>query len=114
MRFFCFLSFFCFLCFPSLRADDACANCAPKAEAAAEKPARHPLKGIVKRVNAEKSRITVKHEEIPGFMAAMTMVFSVTAEDVKRLKEGDSISAVLVRTSDGWALEEIVLLPAGS
>jgi Cu/Ag efflux protein CusF len=114
-RFFYFFSFlFLLSSTPALRADDACACCGPKAQSDAEKPERHPLKGIVKRLNTEKSRVTVKHEEIPGFMAAMTMVFSVSADDVKRLKEGDQISAVLLRTSDGWALEQIVVLPPAS
>ncbi|MDX2186075.1 MAG: copper-binding protein [Opitutaceae bacterium] len=92
---------------PRLLAEESCKCCEPTSEKAGEAAEKHPLKGVIRRVNAEKSRITVKHEEIPGFMAAMTMVFTVTPEDAKRLKEGQQIEGVLSRKDGDWILSEI-------
>ncbi len=38
---------------------------------------RYALKGRVVAVDRDKKKATVKHEEIPGFMAAMTMPFPI-------------------------------------
>ncbi|CAM2987787.1 copper-binding protein [Rariglobus hedericola] len=98
-------------------ADDCCA--APVAGVAAtgtEKeietaPARHPLKGVVLDVLAEKSALLVKHEEIPGVMKAMTMLLKVDAETLKSdaAKKGAAITGQLVRKTDGWWLESSVI-----
>ncbi|MDQ8179632.1 SCO family protein [Pelagicoccus sp. SDUM812005] len=56
---------------------------------------------MVQAVDSEKVEMTVAHEEIPGFMQAMTMVFRVSAGDVKTFKEGDQIKARMVRDEDG-------------
>lgn len=56
---------------------------------------------MVQAVDAEKSELTVAHEEIPGFMPAMTMVFRVSPGDAEALKQGDRIRARLTRDEDG-------------
>ena len=38
---------------------------------------RYPLKGKVVAVDKAKKKATVKHEEIPGYMDAMTMDFPI-------------------------------------
>jgi len=38
---------------------------------------RYPLTGQVLAVHAERNEILIRHEEIPGFMDAMTMPFGV-------------------------------------
>jgi Cu/Ag efflux protein CusF len=90
---------------------------APVASFAAEKSAdaaksadaikRHPLKGVVTGVLAEKSAILVKHEEIPGVMRAMTMMFKVDADTLKSSKEGQAITALMSRQGDAWVLEKV-------
>ena len=56
----------------------------------------HTLRGEVRRVYVETGRLTVKHEEIAGWMEAMTMTFPVdNAEITKKLKRGDRILATV-------------------
>jgi hypothetical protein len=74
-------------------------------------PKRHPLKGIVIDVLADKSALLVKHEEIPGVMKAMTMLLKVDADTLKSpaATKGAAITGLLVRKADGWWLEEAKL-----
>lgn len=52
--------------------------------------------------NPANTDITVKHEEIPGFMPAMTMSYKVKDPAVvQELKPGDIIAADLVTKNDG-------------
>ncbi|TSJ79684.1 redoxin domain-containing protein [Rariglobus hedericola] len=69
---------------------------------------RHPLTGEIIKADVERLTLLVKHDEIPGFMAPMTMEFSVTAGDVANAREGQRIRAELVVREDGeFALEKI-------
>jgi len=71
----------------------------------------HPLKGVVVEVIAEPPALLVDHEEIPGFMAAMTMRFTVDAATVTKVKPGDAITGRL-RFRDGtWQLEDVRATP---
>ena len=89
------------------------------ATAASEKPAtspksaepakRYPVRGVVMGILPEKAALLVKHEEIPGVMRAMTMMFKVDPTTLKNAKEGQSISGALARESDGWWLHEVKL-----
>ena len=59
------------------------------------------VKGKVVTIDAEKKKVTLDHEAIPGFMAAMTMPFDV--ENVKLLeglKPGDQVRGK-IKTKDG-------------
>lgn len=77
-------------------------GCAQKNESQEdENEEGYALLGVVQAVDSEKVEMTVAHEEIPGFMQAMTMVFRVSAGDVKTFKEGDQIKARMVRDEDG-------------
>jgi protein SCO1/2 len=64
-----------------------------------EKPALskatdYHLKGVVRKVQSP--RVTIAHEEIKGFMAAMTMPFHVSdRESLEGVKPGDEIEATL-------------------
>ncbi len=80
------------------------------AHGAAEKPAAklHPLKGIVVEVMTDKTALLVKHEEIPGVMRAMTMMFLVDAETLGRVKKGDVITAQMGRDENKkWILRDV-------
>ena len=71
---------------------------------------RYPLKGVVMTVVASKPEIVVRHEEIPGYMAAMTMPFPVRDDPkvVGLLRPGDRIEATLVVDGGNYFLEEIL------
>ena len=69
-----------------------------------EIPREYSVRGVVRRVEPERRSVVVKHEEIPGFMPAMTMPFDVKEpKELNGLKPGDRIAfRMLVTTNDGW------------
>jgi hypothetical protein len=95
-------------------ADEACSSClAPKLPAAEAAPeAGHPLRGVIVAVLPEKSALLVNHEEIPGVMAAMTMLLKVDAPTHAAAKQDATITATLVKKTDGWWLESVQAAPA--
>jgi len=62
------------------------------------------VKGVVVSVKPKEKSIEVKHEEIPGYMPAMTMPFDVRdTNELAGLAPGDSIAfRMLVTDTDGW------------
>ena len=81
---------------------------APTASAEAPAaPKRHPLRGVITSVLTEKSAFMVRHEEIPGVMRAMTMMFKVDATALKTFKAGDTVTGLMSRQATGWVLEEV-------
>jgi protein SCO1 len=77
---------------------------------AASEPARksHPLTGEILSVDREKNLLRVKHDEIPGFMPAMVMDFTVEVGDAAVARAGQRIRAELVEVGGGdYALEKI-------
>ncbi len=92
---------------PAVFAADA-KSAAPAKAAAGQ---RHALKGVVTGVLADKSAILVKHEEIPGVMRAMTMLFKVDAAILKAVKNGDAITGLMSRQDDAWVLDEVKIVP---
>jgi protein SCO1/2 len=66
------------------------------------------LQGQVQSLDAAHKLVTVKHEEIKGFMPAMTMPYEVAEASVMNgLAPGDLINAKLVVFSNGAHLTEI-------
>lgn len=89
--------------------------CCHADEKAAEAPAPklHPLTGVVVDVLAERSSLVVKHDEVPGVMRAMTMMFRVDAETLARVKQGDAIKGQMGRDADNkWILRDVQVVPA--
>ena len=80
---------------------------AEPAPGAKAEPKRHPLKGVIVDVLADKQALLVKHEEIPGVMRAMTMLLKTDAETLQNVKKGQAITALLVRKADGWWIESV-------
>jgi Cu/Ag efflux protein CusF len=81
--------------------------------APAEQPKTHPVKGVIMGLMPEKTALLVKHEEVPGVMRAMTMMFKVEPAVLTQVQRGDTISALMSRRPDGWWLTEVkVLAPA--
>lgn len=69
--------------------------------------ARHPLRGVIVDVRAAQSALLVKHEAIPDYMRAMTMLFKVDAATLQSAKKGQAITATLVEREDGFWLENV-------
>ena len=66
----------------------------------------YQMRGRVESIDLVKRRAIVAHEDIEGYMKAMTMGFSIPDEEVlKGLKSGDQIEARLIfdsRTNLSW------------
>ena len=64
----------------------------------------YELRGQVLAVNAARQEITVKHEDIRGFMPAMTMPFRVeNAREIEGRRPGELVRATLVvETNDAY------------
>jgi len=69
----------------------------------------HALRGEVTRVLEERKLVMVRHEEIPGFMKAMTMAFTVPEADWPKLTPGTFLIATMYGSRGKWRLEDIVL-----
>jgi protein SCO1 len=71
---------------------------------------RYTLRGQVLETNPAANQITVKHEDIPGFMPAMTMPYKVKdPSGMQDLQAGDAITAEVVTENNGkdYWLEDI-------
>jgi Cu/Ag efflux protein CusF len=90
-------------------ASPAAAN--PSAPAAAPEIKRYALRGVVVAVDADKSALRVKHEEIPGFMRAMTMQFKVDSPTLAAAKIGATLTGQMSRQGKDWVLEAVKFLP---
>jgi protein SCO1/2 len=80
-----------------------CAGCA----------ARHPGRGLVLDVDRSRSALTVSHDDIPGYMEAMVMPFTVRPpSDLADVRPGDRIAfRVNVRRGRSW-IDRLQLLSA--
>ncbi len=86
-------------------------------EAAPAAGPRYPLKGKVVAVDVAQRQVTVAHEDIPGFMSAMTMPYTVLEKDAALLREvspGDQITATLVVPDSRYWLEDLVVVKKGT
>jgi Cu/Ag efflux protein CusF len=75
------------------------------------------LHGQVVEMDKNKNAVTVKHEDIPGLMPAMTMPFKVKDQKIWHdLQPGDRIVAEIDTTSDknGYLLENIRITEKGA
>ncbi len=74
-------------------------------------PPRHPLRGEILGVARDRGLLVVHHEEIPGYMPAMTMEFAVPGADLGAFRDGQKIAATLVEAAAGdFRLEGIRIL----
>jgi len=80
---------------------------APKVATANDGIKRHDLRGVVTNVYAERSALLVRHEEIPGFMKPMTMLFKVDAATLQAARKGQTITARMSRQGSDWVLEDV-------
>ncbi|RXK55115.1 DUF4198 domain-containing protein [Oleiharenicola lentus] len=75
--------------------------------------ATHPVKGVIMGIMTDKTALLVKHEEVPGVMRAMTMMFKVEPAVLERVKRTDAIQAKMQRRADGWWLLDVEVVAAG-
>jgi protein SCO1/2 len=76
-------------------------------------PKRYPLRGTIVQVDVAERKLTIDHQDIPGFMPAMTMEFVVLEKDAALLKEigpGDAVTASLVVPDSRYWIEDIVVV----
>jgi protein SCO1/2 len=74
---------------------------------------RYELKGKIVSFNKAQQQVVIQHEEVPGFMEAMTMPFTLredSAFDVMRA--GDRIQATLVVDDERTRLENPIITQA--
>jgi len=70
---------------------------------------RYELQGQVVSVNRQQRTVLIAHEEIRGYMGAMTMPFALKENWAHaKLKPGDRVQAALVVEGDRAWLEEVV------
>lgn len=74
-------------------------------------PVTHDLRGEIVGLSAERRTLLVHHEEIPGYMPAMTMEFTIGDADLAAFHEGQRLAARLVEGAPGeFRLEGIRIL----
>ena len=77
----------------------------PAPEAAVE---RYTLHGTIVQLNQQNMAATIEHDEIVGWMGAMTMDFPVKDQaEWEKLQVGDRITGTVFVSSDGYHLGEI-------
>jgi protein SCO1/2 len=70
---------------------------------------RYELQGQVVTVDRRQRTVLIAHEEIPGYMGAMTMPFTLKEDwAYAKLKPGDRVQAALVVEEDSAWLEDLV------
>jgi len=88
-------------------------GCAKKPDEVQAPARRYEIRGKVVSVDREKKQVVVAHEEIPGFMDAMTMPFALKDTwPLTILSPGQSIRATLAVGGGRSWLEEIVVTEA--
>ncbi len=61
------------------------------------------VRGVIKEIKPDSKTVSVRHEDIPGYMQAMTMDLETRDTDVSKFAVGDYISfRMLVTDNDGW------------
>jgi protein SCO1/2 len=70
---------------------------------------RYPFKGQILALAPDGAEASIKHDDIPGFMSAMTMSYKVRdAKEFAGLKPGDLITGTLVVETSGAYLTEVM------
>jgi protein SCO1/2 len=74
---------------------------APSGNTLAAGERRFPLTGTVVSADAKRKILVVRHDEVAGYMPAMTMEFAVSAGDAATATAGERLRAELVVGRDG-------------
>lgn len=66
-------------------------------------PQIYQVRGEIREIKPDGKTVRIQHEEIPGYMPAMTMNLEARDTDLSQFKPGDYISfRMLVTDNDGW------------
>jgi protein SCO1/2 len=85
----------------------------PKSQSDSAEAKRYNLKGKIVSADRAKKTATIAHDDIPGYMSAMTMDFPIRADWVwDDLTKDSEIRAELVVTKDEYWLENIGIVAA--
>lgn len=76
----------------------------PETEIAAGSITNYTVRGVVRSIQPEEKKVVIRHEEIPGYMMAMTMPFTVRdTHELRDLQPGDQVEfRMRVTEDDGW------------
>ena len=69
----------------------------------------YALTGEVREVDAEKGRVVIRHDEIPGYMPKMTMPFHVAKDALEDVHVDDKVSATLKVAGERFELEDFTV-----
>jgi protein SCO1 len=77
---------------------------APATSGSSTNPRIYQVKGVLKEIRHERKKALIDHEDIPGYMEAMTMLLDVRdTNEFTGLTAGDTITfRMLVTEDDGW------------
>ena len=86
----------------------AISACEKKKEEPRTTPTTYRGIGVVTEIDKEAGTITISHQEIPGFMAAMTMRFPVKEKNLlKEIVLQDSIHFTITKAETEYFLSQI-------
>src|SRR5262245_4246367 len=73
------------------------------------------VKGVIIELRPQDKTVEIKHEDIPGYMKAMTMSFDVkNTNELANLAPGDTVAfRMTVTDTDGW-IDQIQKLASGA
>lgn len=77
------------------------------------KPQYFQAHGVIEAIDIEMNSVTIAHEDIPGFMNAMTMEFEVMdPAQLDTVSEGEEVDFVVMVNPDGsYVLERFGEMP---
>ena len=79
-------------------------------EAQPTAPKQSKLTGVVREIDKESGQVMIRHDEIPGYMKAMTMPFDLKGKEVLGdLFVGDEVEGLLVVKADDIELNDLVI-----
>ena len=90
-------------------------TCCPPPSSQAEGTRIYQVRGVIREIKDDGRVAVIKHEEIPGFMAAMTMPFDVKEPaEILTTRPGDRVAfRMTVTETDGW-IDRIEVLERGT
>jgi protein SCO1/2 len=88
-----------------------CRNAPDTRTARSSEPPSHALRGTIVSIDSVGRQLTVRHREIPGYMAAMTMPYAVDLSvRLDLLEPGDEITARILGPASAPKLDEVSVL----
>ena len=79
-------------------------SCTSEKRPASEQRTTYQVKGVIKEITPDRMQARIDHENIPGYMEAMTMMFDVkNSNELANLQPNDQVAfRMIVTEDDGW------------